>query len=214
MQELVTSFLIQAKHCRLKDIGSFSLLHSPAKADIVNKKIVSPHLEIIYSPKEEKISEELIKYVAVKKKISIDDSHVQLKKWCAESSAKLKNGEEVFLKPLGFLKKSSTGINFFPNKNIARFFEPVPALRVIRKNSEHQMLVGDREVTSTAVSEFYREEEVTNQRKAGKIIAIVLLVGGLLFLFFYFNKHPFSFSATGNQEHIQPRTPPSTYSLQ
>jgi nucleoid DNA-binding protein len=214
MHELVTSFLIQSKHCRLKDIGNFSLVHSSAKSDIANKKIVARHVEVVYSPREEKTSEELIKYVAHQKKISMAASQEQLKQWCAETSTKLKNGEEIFFKPLGFLKKSATGINFFQNKNIARFFEPVPALRVIHKNSEHQMLVGDREVTSTTMSQFYQAEEVITKRKRWKLIAIVLLVVAVVFLFFYFNKQPFSLSRLGNQQKVLPKTPPSTYSAQ
>lgn len=214
MHELVTSFLIQAKHCSLKDIGNFSVLHSPAKSDIANKKIIAPHLEIIFSPKEEKISEELIKYVAAKKEISIEDSQKQLQQWCAETSVKLKNGEEVFLKPLGFLKKSPSGINFFENKNIKRFFEPAPALRVIHKNSQHQMLVGDREVTSADMSKFYEEEEVVKKRSTWKLIAVVLLIIAVVFLFFYFSKQPFSSSRLGNQQKVLPKAPPSTYSSQ
>lgn len=212
MHELVTSFLIQSKHCKLKEIGNFTLLYSPAKSDIANKKIQSPQLEIVFSPKEEKISEELVKYVALRKNIPLADAQLQLKQWCVETNAKLKNGEEVFFKPLGFLKKSPSGINFFQNKNIGRLFEPVTALRVIRKNSEHQMLVGDKEVTSTAMSSFYQSEEVVKQRKVWKIVAIILLVVGIVFLFFYFNRQSFSVSATGNQVNISPQQTPSTYS--
>lgn len=213
MHELVTSFLIQSKHCRLKDIGSFTLLHAPAKSDIANKKIVPPHTEIIYSPREEKISEELIKYVAARKRITLPDSEAQLKEWCIQTSARLKNGEEVFLKPLGFLKKSASGINFFQSKNLTLFFEAAPALRVIHKNTEHQMLVGDRQVSSATMSEFYQSEEVVPAAKTWKLIALVLLIIAVVFLFFYFNKQPFSLSRLGNQVKVLPKTTPSTYSV-
>jgi len=213
MHELVTSFLIQSKHCKLKEIGNFTLLYSPAKSDIANKKILSPHLEIVFSPKEEKISEDLVSYVARNKNITLSEAQYQLKQWCAETNAKLKNGEEVFLKPLGFLKKSQSGIHFFQNINISRFFEPLPVVRVIHKNSEHQMLVGDKEVTSTAMTNFYQAGEVVKQRNVWKIVAIVLLIVGLVFLFFYFNKESFSVAATGNQVKINPQSTPSTYSI-
>ena len=211
MQDLITSFIIQSKECKLADIGKFTTIIKPAKADIANKQITPPFKEILFNKREEKVSDELVKYVAEKKKISSFEALSEIKKWCAETKEKLKNGEAIFLNSLGVLKKESSGNISFENQITTPFFAPVPAERVIHKNSEHAVLVGDRETTSSVMNQFYSEEETTTKSNAWKIIAIILLAIALVILFFYFYGHPFSLSEFGNHVKTVPQSPPATY---
>jgi uncharacterized protein YpmS len=82
---------------------------------------------------------------------------------------------------------------------------------VIHKNSEHAVLVGDRETTSSVMNQFYSEEETTTKSNAWKIIAIILLAIALVLLFFYFYGHPFSLSELGNRVKTVPQSSPATY---
>ena len=61
MQELITSFIIQSKECRLKGIGRFQRVTHPAQTDIANKQIMPPSEEKTFTEREERISDELIK---------------------------------------------------------------------------------------------------------------------------------------------------------
>jgi len=211
MQDLITSFIIQSKECKLADIGKFTIVTTPAKADIANKQITPAFKEIIFNKREEKISDELVKYVAEKKKISSFEALSEIKKWCAETKEKLKNGEAILLNCLGVLKKESSGNISFESQIATPFFAPVTAERVIHKNSEHTVLVGDRETTSSVMSQFYNEEETATKSNTWKIIAIILLAIALVILFFYFYGHPFSLSEFGNQVKTVPQAPPATY---
>jgi nucleoid DNA-binding protein len=211
MQDLITSFIIQSKECKLSDIGKFTVVTRPAKADIANKQITPPFREIVFNKREEKITDELVKYVADKKGISSFEAFSEIKKWCAETKEKLKNGEEILLDSLGVLKKESSGNISFENQITSPFFAPVPAERVIHKNSEHAVLVGDRETTSSVMNQFYSEEETTTKSNAWKIIAIILLAIALVLLFFYFYSHPFSLSELGNHVKTVPQSSPATY---
>jgi nucleoid DNA-binding protein len=211
MLDLIISFIIQSKECKLADIGKFTTIIKPAKADIANKQMTPPFKEILFNKREEKVSDELVKYVAEKKKISSFEALSEIKKWCAETKEKLKNGEAIFLNSLGVLKKESSGNISFENQITMPFFAPVPAERVIHKNSEHAVLVGDRETTSSVMNQFYSEEETTTKSNAWKIIAIILLAIALVILFFYFYGHPFSLSEFGNHVKTVPQSPPSTY---
>ncbi len=215
MQDLITSFIIQSKECKLAGIGMFRNVTIPAEPDIASKKISPPVLEKLFTGKEEKISDELVKYVAVKMNISLSEALENVKEWCGETKLKLKNGEEIFFQCLGSLKKEPSGNILFRNQNNVPFFEPVSAERVIHKNSEHKVLVGDRETTSSVMNEFYHHDEETRERNnQWKIVSMILLVTALILLFLYFYQHSFLFSSLGNQRKISPQLPPDTYFVQ
>lgn len=210
MNDLITSFIIQSKDCRLPGIGRFRTAKIFARTDIVNKQIIPPFIEYSFTPREEKISDGLINYVAAKKDISVLAAQKMIKAWSSHTLNRLKNGEEVFLTSLGSLKKNESGSIFFTEKKDVVFYEPVPAERVIRKYSEHAVLVGDKETTSSAMNQLLNEEVIV-KRNNWKVAASVLLALGLLLLFFYFYQHSFSFSAIGNQTQVAPGQPPATY---
>lgn len=211
MQDLITSFIIQSKECKLRDVGRFKVVTNAAELDIANKRITPPVTEIIFSGREEKISDGLVKYVAEKKRIPVAEALDDLKKWCAASKEKLKNGGEILLEPLGVLKKGNSGTTFVQSKNNIVFFEPVAAERVIHINSEHAVLVGDRETTSSVMTQFYNEETGTQKRNSWKIVAVIFLALALFLLFIHFYGNSFSLSTIGNQHKIIPATAPDTY---
>lgn len=214
MQDLITSYIIQSKECKLAELGKFTRTTIHAEQDIANKQICPSSTEMVFTGREEKISDGLIKYIADKKKIDVTDALALIKKWCAETKAKLKNGEEILLQPLGVLKKGALGNILFHTQNNTLFFAPVAAERVIHKNSEHAVLVGDRETTSSVMNEFYNTEETETKSNAWKIFAIILLLIALVLLFFYFYGYPVSLSSFGNHIKVVPQTPSSTYSIQ
>lgn len=212
MHDLITSFIIQSKECRLRGIGMFRSITVPAEPDIASKKISPPTMEKLFTGREEKISDELVKYVAAKKNMQFSEALKYIKEWCDEIKSKLKNGEEIFFQSLGSLKKESSGNILFHPMNPFAFFEPIAVERVIHKNSEHKMLVGDKETTSSVMNQYFHEEEAEMKKSNWKIISIVLLAIVLLLLFLYFYQHSISFSSTGNQIKISPQIPPATYS--
>lgn len=214
MQDLITSFIIQSKECRLAGIGMFRSITAPAEPDIASKKISPPLLEKFFTGREEKISDELAQYIASKKNISPDEALEKIKEWCIDTKLKLKNGEEIFFQSLGSLKKEPTGNILFRSQSSVPFFEPIAVERVIHKNSEHKMLVGDRETTSAVMSHYFDKEETEIKKNPRKIISIALLAIAVILLFLYFYEHSFSFSSIMNQSKISPQIPPSTYSTQ
>ena len=213
MQDLITSFIIQAKECKLAGIGKFRSITTSAESDIASKTISPPIMEKLFTGKEERISDELVKYIAIKKDIPLSDAHENIKNWCDDTKSKLKNGEEIFFQSLGSLKKEASGNILFRSHNLVRFFDPITVERVIHKNSEHKVLVGDKETTSSVMNQFFQDEETEVKKNPWKIISIVLLAIGVLLLFFYFYENSFLFSSIANHEKIVPQVPPDTYSI-
>jgi hypothetical protein len=214
MQDLITSYIIQSKECKLAEVGKFAKTITHAEQDIANKQISPPVTEILFTAREEKISDGLIKYIADKKKMDTSEALPLIKKWCAETKAKLRNGEEIAVQPLGILKKGALGNILFQAENKVVFFAPVAAERVIHKNTDHAVLVGDRETTSSVMNQFYTAEETETKSNAWKIFAIILLVVALVLLFFYFYGYPVSVSSFGNHMKVVPQTSAATYSIQ
>lgn len=211
MQDLIASFIIQSKECKLPQIGRFNVVVTPSQSDIANKQITPPYFKISFSGREEKISDGLIKYIAARKHIGIAEALSEIQTWCGIAKTKLKEGEEILFAPLGVLKKGPSGNLFIQNENDSLFFAPVAAERVIHKNSEHAMLVGDRETTSSAMNQFYNETVTVVKKKTWKLIAIILLVIALALLFFHFYGHTFSSSELGNQQKVVAPSAPPTY---
>ncbi|MEO6839051.1 MAG: hypothetical protein ABI261_08910, partial [Ginsengibacter sp.] len=174
MQDLITSFIIQAKECKLAGIGKFRSINTPAESDIASKTISPPIMEKLFTGKEEKISDELVKYIAIKKNISLTEALEKIKSWCDDTISKLKNGEEVFFQSLGSLRKEGSGNILFRRQNFVQFFDPIAVERVIHKNSEHKVLVGDKETTSAVMNQFFQDEDVEVKKNPWKIISIVL----------------------------------------
>ena len=211
MQQLITSYIIQERECMLRDVGRFKINFIAAASDIANKQIAPPAFEINFSPREEKISDGLIKYVADKKMITLTQASDDIKTWCRNAKNKLINGEDVPLLPLGVLKKSTSGNVFIADTSPAIFFRPVKAERVIHLNSEHAVLVGDKETTSSRMSDYLQVENVIKKNNAWKILAILLFIIALFFLIIHFYGNPFSLSTIGNQNKIIPASTPHTY---
>ena len=211
MQQLITSYIIQERECMLKDVGRFKINFIAAESDIVNKQIAPRTVEINFAPREEKISDGLIKYVADKKMITLAQASDDVKMWCRDTKNKLINGEDVPLLSLGILKKSPSGIVFIADSSPAVFFGPVKAERVVHLNSEHAMLVGDKETTSSRMSDYLQIENVIKKNNTWKILAVLLFIIALFFLIIHFYGNPFSLSTIGNQNKIIPASAPHTY---
>lgn len=211
MQDLISSYLIQAKECSLPSIGKISIATSSPQVDVANKKIAPPEEKITFSTRADHHIEGLVKYISQKKNISENDAKEKLKEWCYQSKEKIHEGEKINLQPFGFFEKSVAGTISFKSKNELRFFEPVNAERVIHKNAEHTVLVGDRETTSSVMNQFLNEEEIIKDTR-WKVAAIILLAIAVIVLFIHFYIHSFSFFSTGNENQFSPATPAPTYS--
>ena len=211
MKDLITSFLVQTKECSFPGIGKINIITTPAELNIANKTMSPPTDEILFTEKAGKISEELVKYISYKKNINQPEARELIKDWCKDAREKLDAGEKIILGSIGNLHKNDSGNISFQAQKPLNFFEAVSAERVIHKNAEHAVLVGDRETTSSVMNQFLHEEEIV-KKSTWKITAVILLIIALVILLIHFNSNSFSFSATGNQTQHSPATPAATYS--
>jgi nucleoid DNA-binding protein len=211
MQALITSYLIQKKECNLPLLGHFRIKTKAADFEKANKKIFPPTDEILYSEFAASLSPDLITYISNLQDIKREEAEGKINDWCNYAKEKLESGEKVIFNSIGSLQKDAAGNIFFQRKKNTSLYEPVSVERVLQKNAEHSVLVGDKETTSGVMNEFYREEVAVKKRVWWKIWATVMLAISLLCLGFYFFTHEFSETGVGNRASFPAQSPPEQH---
>ncbi len=211
MQKIIASYLVQKKECALPGIGSFKINTKPAGLDIANKQIFPPTDEIVFNENEVHLQNELITYISVQQNIDQLYAAGNISNWCRHAKDKLDAGEKIYFDSIGTLQKNAGGNIFLQRRKAIQFYQPVSAERIIHKNEEHSVLVGDRETTSVVMNEFFREEDVIEKRAWWKIWAIIMFSISLLILIIHFSNHSFSTSGVGNQINLTPEVPPVSH---
>lgn len=213
MQKIITSYLVQKKECNLPGIGDFKINITPARLDVANKKMFPPEAEIVFTEGDVHLRKNLVKYIANQQNVDEQQAAENITRWCHNVSESLDAGEKIIFESIGSLQKNAAGNIFLHSKNQNSFYEAVTAHRVIHKDEDHAVLVGDRETTSAAMSEYYKAETVFERKISWKTWAMVLFGLSLLSLIMHFSYHGFTTAGTGNQISISPLPPPVSYDL-
>ncbi|MEO6134796.1 MAG: hypothetical protein ABIP35_06560 [Ginsengibacter sp.] len=204
MQDLISSFLIQTKECHLPGLGSFMVNKIPASLDVADKQIIPSREEIIFTEKLDSSKDSLADYIALKKEISREVASHEIKNWCLQIMEKLQQGKEIHFQSVGVLKMSSSENISFQPETTMQLFEPVAVERIVHKNAEHLVLVGDKETTNRAINDALSTEEKP-KRQTWKIAAIILFLVGVSILAFYF------YGGAGKQGEFDAASAPATY---
>ena len=211
MLNLITSYLIQSGECVLPGIGTFTLTRTPSSLDVANKELLPPASEYRFSDTSGQPEEAIIQYIAYKKSIEPKEALEEMKEFCRHLKENLDSGEKIRFNSIGTLLKDSSGNIVFEPENTPPYYEAVPAIRVVHKETKHAMIVGDKETDSSKMNDLLNGEPETQSRNAfWKIAAIILfLVGaGLLIYHFYTSS---SGNPVGNGNNITPQERHDTY---
>lgn len=173
MYDVIASSFFQKKFCRLPGIGSLELVTLPAEYDFSNKQIKAPQQKIIFI-----------------RSSSTDHVFNEFSAISQLLKERLNSGETVDVAGMGAFSKDSSGINFDPAPVNEDLFQPVAAERVIHKDAEHAILVGDKETTNVVMTEYYTETEEIKDK--WWIYAIVLAAAGVAIIGYYLSQHGFN----------------------
>jgi hypothetical protein len=64
------------------------------------------------------------------------------------------------------------------------------------------MIVGDREVTNKAMTDYLKEETVFVEKESWWIYALILAAAAIVAIFFHFSQHGFHSGSVNNQQTI------------
>ncbi len=185
MQRLIASYLFQNNTCPLPGLGTFSIHKTAAEADFTNRIIAAPK-PVIQFINTESNADGLVAYVAFSSGKSPQAAADALNQYCDDLKHKLYEAPGVTLDEVGSLFVDANGwINFRQEELPESFLQSVTAERMIHPQSEHQILVGDKETTNTVMTELLTPKTAAKDR--WWIWAIVLGTVGVLLLLIYFS---------------------------
>jgi hypothetical protein len=176
MEYIIAPTLFLNKTCRLPGIGTLAVTSLSAEHDLVNAQIKAPLPSIVFSASQEADENVFNEFTALSELIKKDIDEKGI----------------VTLKGVGdFIKNGQGAIDFIPRKVNSFFLPTVAAQTVIRQHTEHALLVGDKETTSTQMTGYFDETETT-KKSQWWIWAIVLAVVGLSTIVLYLSQYGFN----------------------
>ena len=186
MQKQIASYLFQHKTCPLPGLGTLSIISSAAESDFTNKVFTAPKSSVHFEQTETDTTG-LLNYLSVTTGADKHEATEALSHFCDGLKQKMTDQPDVKLNNVGsFFVDASGAINFKQEELPAVFAQLVFAERVIHPDTEHQILVGDKETTNTEMTEFLAPKSAVTNR--WWIWAIVLGAIGLLALLIYFTE--------------------------
>jgi hypothetical protein len=185
ISELLHLFFIQNRSVSLPGIGTFSLFSISAHSDFATRKIFGPSYSIHFSSATDSPSKEMFSYISRKKNISEWEAVRLVNEFAFELNSRFKKGEKVDWPGIGTLESGSAGqLLFEPERIKYQFIPAVAAERVIRKENDHSVLVGEQEMHKSDMQEWLEHESYVEEKAGWWIPAAVIGAIALLVLFF------------------------------
>lgn len=197
VQSHIAAYLFQLNRISLPGLGSFSVTESPARPDFVNRQIEAPVVSTTFSKAvDEDEADAFLQYLAKKEGISYQHAVEQCRNWSDALQNELQQGRQVQLPGIGTLQQQNGETAFEQEQLPEVFFPAVPAERVIHPDAEHAMLVGDKETTNAAMTDYFAATPVKKDR--WWIWALVLGLLGTGVILFQVVQHGTGIFGTGN----------------
>lgn len=215
MHESLYRFLIKYKEIALPGIGTITLRVQPAESEFVNRSFLPPKYSFVFEKGKENSSKKLFSWLSASCHITEREAVIRFNNFVFDWRKGLEAGKKITWTGVGSLRKNLSGeIQFDTASREFAFQEEVIAQKVLRENAEHTMLVGEREKTSTEMTEFLLHPPII-EKKANHWwvwpLAIILMT--IMFLGWYFSEKGISGTSTGNNHRISPEEAPASYNL-
>ena len=203
MIEILNSYLILHKSISIPGLGTIYVERKPAQSDFVNRQIIPASYHYRFDRYFDAPDKDFFTYLAAQKEIADYEAIRWYNEWAYELRNKIRTQHEVHWENVGTLRTDPSGeIVFEAQHKLIGFLQPVPAERIIRSNAKHTVLVGDRELTNTAMSDYLNEETVHVEKESWWIYALILATVAVVVIFFHFLQKGVHSGAVNNQQTI------------
>jgi hypothetical protein len=102
-----------------------------------------------------------------------------------------------YWKGFGTLRYTSNQLLFEPDEIKLEGMQPIPAQKILRENVQHNMLVGDQEMTSQQVTDVLKK--IVFKRPWFIIVGWILLIIAVIVILIYLYMNNFQTTSTGLQ---------------
>ena len=189
MHEYLYKYLALNQKLTIPGVGSFIAEMEPAKLNFVERSVHSPLPLIKFTTDNTNSANDFCRFLA--KEINIDEADAAGKfdAFSDEIKNSLNKNKSVALPGIGILTlQFGDTYSFTSQENIQSFFPHLNAERVIRKNTGHNLIVGEKEKTSAQMhEELLHDKEIRKDR--WWIYAMVLAVIGVASIVIYKAMH-------------------------
>jgi nucleoid DNA-binding protein len=198
MVELVARYLSFQKQVSIKDVGTFSVEELPARLDFPNKLLHAPEHILHFNTKWS--NDELFEQWAQKQLgLSQQEIKAQLQNLSADFQRTLSDKNELTWEGIGRFSKNDQQLILFTNGFEAVKRPPVVAEKVIRKNAQHSIRVGEQEKTNIEMEELLQAQS-RKTLNLWWLFALALFLTAFLAILFIANYEPKQWNRQGNSE--------------
>lgn len=212
MVDLVLRYLSFQKKVSLQGIGTFSVEHLPARIDFPNRLLYAPEFILHFSSSATGNDEQFENWL--QKELNVDKEEVKTlqQNLSADFQRSLSEKGEMTLNGLGVFTKDEQRLLHFSSLYETIKGNPVPAEKIIRKNTSHSILVGEQEKTSVEMTELL----TGSKRKPLNlwwIIVMALFLSALVAILYFANYSP-QWSKQGNNQKLKVKEAPPLHKIQ
>jgi hypothetical protein len=190
---LLTKYLLQYRKLCIPHIGTFEMLQNAPEFNVVDKLILPPSFQL-HLLADDFVPEHQVHYLATS--IRRDSKSVREELDMLGKKIKSKVQKQPFsLNGFGTISSVSDSVSFSAEPVAVYGFEPVSAIRMIRENVEHSVLVGDQQMTSRQVTDTLSQSG--KKRSNAVLIGWILFILALLAIAFILYKEGFNPLSSG-----------------
>ena len=202
MERLIRTYLLQKSSVSIPGLGTIYVERSPARSDFINRQLLPPSYHFRFDKYFDAPSKDFFTFLASRKNIEDYEAIKLYNEWAHSLRNIIGTDQSSTLEGIGVLKRDMSGeVVFEPENPPDTFSIAVPVQRIVRTNTKHTMLVGDREVSNVEMTD-YLHDEVHKEKTSWWIYALIIAAVALTAILFHFfrgnNASPF-----GNHQTIQ-----------
>ena len=198
MVELIARYLSFQKQVSIKDVGTFSVEELPARLDFPNRLLHAPEHILHFNTKWSE--DEPFKQWAQKQLgLSQKELEEQLQNLSAEFQRTLSEKSELTWNGIGQFSMSDQQQIVFASALETVKLPPVTAEKVIRKNAQHSIRVGEQEKTNVEMEELLQKQS-RKTLNLWWLLALALFLTAFLAILFIANYKTQQWNRQGNSE--------------
>jgi hypothetical protein len=190
---LLTKYLLQYKKVSIPHIGTFELVQQPPQLQVAEKLVTAPSFTTRFT-RADNVPEQQFKLLASTTQYEQVRLQQDLLSFGEKLRSKIKR-ESFQWSGFGTLRYRPGELVFEPENLMLESLQAVPASKVIRQNAQHQVLVGDREMTSQQASDTLIRTE--GKRSLWVVTGWIVFILALAAIVFILYRNGFQTSASG-----------------
>jgi hypothetical protein len=183
-------------------MGTFELVQHPAEFNVVDKLLVPPTYSLNWN-KNDVLSEHQLHFLAYSISTNPESIKTELEQFGKKFSMRVRKAPFTW-NGIAQLKGTDGTIIIEQQPFVIEGLGPVPALRVLRENVEHSMLVGDHQMTSQQVTDSLARP--ARKRSIAVLVGWILLIITILTILFILYRNGFNPLSSGLKMKATPGT--------